>query len=599
MSPGLVLKDIDQQRREIDDEVHRLTISIRELKFRRNSLAGIFKLPSDVLTEIFLLMVPTYPAHQNLDWVRAVTHVCHHWRTIALNMPTLWSYICFDRSKEWTMEMLHRSRDTPLVIRAEISDDSYSRRTKPSTIVCCVRGRIGKIRVLHVTLRGYEDEHVPTYAIPEIITMLHEPSPVLQTLHLHESPLPNKAVSIPPNVFHIQKQLTRLDLINITFDWRELPESLLQRLEHLFVADFRTHSSRANLADVLAALGKMVNLEYLRLTLYALPVLSILPTSSSQHLFPPNVFPRPVRLSKLVELRLKGTLRDISCLIRHLIPPMSNLLIVDIDCLKLHNPMAQLEDMESVLSFVDACFDVGPVHRTLFKKQVASNIPLPLLPEGTSPHSSQTKPIQPLRRLVITDHAGDIFQPHLVFMGWTSVTGFNGNSRAQMSISFTWDTDTGRSMVPGMLTTVCGSLSLRRVQSLVVEYSQIIPRGLWTELFMQMREVRSLSLYGEKAALELPLALIPPEMCGIGANGEFGGAELSYLPKLSSLEITRIGYSRKDPLLFQRLRDCLSEREVGNVGVQHITIYGWKDTESELISQLEDMGVKTGTDPDA
>lgn len=314
--------------------MHRLTCSIRELKLRRNALSPISKLPPEVLTDIFLLVKPTYPAQSTLDWVRSVTHVCTHWRTVSLDASMLWNHICFEKRKEWVTEMMVRSRDTPLVIRAEISDDQYTGRTRPSTVVKCVQGRISRIRVLHVTLRGYEDEHAPTYAIREIIGMLHEPSSVLQTLHLHESSLANKGVSIPPQVFHAQRHLTRLELINITLDWRALPEGLLRRLMHLFVADFRTDSPRAEACDVLAALDRMEKLESLRLALYALPA----PPSSAAVKPPPFLFPtavsrnRLIYLPKLAELRLKGTLRDISYLIGHLTPPTTAPLLVDIVC---------------------------------------------------------------------------------------------------------------------------------------------------------------------------------------------------------------------------------------------------------------------------
>jgi len=143
-------------------------------------------------------------------------------------------------------------------------------------------------------------------------------------------------------------------------------------------------------------------------------------------------------------------------------------------------------------------------------------------------------------------------------------------------------------------------LPLGHVQSLTVEYSQVIPRCLWTGLFGQMKEIRCLSLYGEKAALELPLALTDyhedPMVAGFVGVGVDGRGYDLYLPKLVSLEITRMGFSRTDPLLFQRLRDCLSEREVGNVGVPHVTVFGWKDTGSELITQLEDMGVRVDSE---
>lgn len=231
------------------------------------------------------------------------------------------------------MEMFRRSRETPLVVRAEISNDPYMGRTRPSTLVNYLRGRISNIRILHVTLCGYEDEHAPTYAIREIIAMLNEPSPVLQTLHLQESLLPNKGVSIPPSVFHIQKHLTTLELSNITLDWRVLPESLLQRLVHLSVADNRTDSPRAELHDVLGAMERMENLESLQLVLYALPTPPIDHMSRKPPLFSiqgAGGRQPPVRLPKLACLKLKGTMRDISCLLRYITPPTTTLLSVEI-----------------------------------------------------------------------------------------------------------------------------------------------------------------------------------------------------------------------------------------------------------------------------
>lgn len=258
--------------------------------------------------------------------------------------------------------------------------------------------------------------------------------------------------------------------------------------------------------------------------------------------------------------------------------------------------MARPEDMICVLSFVNVCFNVSN----------PSQYPFPI---------NSVKLKQPIRRLVITDHAGDIFSPHIEFMGWTGSTGHKENSRAQMNISFRCDSDPNRSLVPGTLTNVCGMLPLGWVQSLIVEYSQTIPRSLWTGLFSQMREINSLSLYGEKAALELPIALVPPEYTdnhvapamlgdnyGYNSTGDHvseGRAYGMYLPKLGSLEITRMGFTRSDTLLFQRLRDCLTEREVGNVGVQNVTVYGWKDVSNDLMIQLQDMGVKMVVDPDS
>ncbi|KAG2756567.1 hypothetical protein P692DRAFT_20825793 [Suillus brevipes Sb2] len=45
----------------------------------------------------------------------AVTHVCRHWRNVALECPTLWRFIS-SSSPFWLDIMLERSKETPLIV---------------------------------------------------------------------------------------------------------------------------------------------------------------------------------------------------------------------------------------------------------------------------------------------------------------------------------------------------------------------------------------------------------------------------------------------------------------------------------------------------
>lgn len=79
-------------RQAIDDEIKSLEGSIRALRHRRNELAPISSLPTELIEAIFsLLREPgTLPPStldgkpDHLAWLR-VAHVCHHWREITLN----------------------------------------------------------------------------------------------------------------------------------------------------------------------------------------------------------------------------------------------------------------------------------------------------------------------------------------------------------------------------------------------------------------------------------------------------------------------------------------------------------------------------------
>ena len=109
----------------MDPEIKSSEGFIRKLRRRRNALAPISSLPTEVITAIFFfLRVPgsesrsTCPRGEKPDrlaWLR-VAHVCHQWREIALNQPLFWSHVNFNTfSSAGATEILDRDEDRTLI----------------------------------------------------------------------------------------------------------------------------------------------------------------------------------------------------------------------------------------------------------------------------------------------------------------------------------------------------------------------------------------------------------------------------------------------------------------------------------------------------
>lgn len=89
---------------------------LHNLKRHFNTFPPINALPPEILSNIFLFLVFTSPfIHNPFDppasvkqaywWLRC-TRVCHYWREVALQFPTLWSFIVLDAEYP-SFEALH------------------------------------------------------------------------------------------------------------------------------------------------------------------------------------------------------------------------------------------------------------------------------------------------------------------------------------------------------------------------------------------------------------------------------------------------------------------------------------------------------------
>ncbi|KAH0840292.1 hypothetical protein J3R83DRAFT_1301 [Lanmaoa asiatica] len=106
-----------EARARIDEEITKLTLSLCDLRARKNTLSPIFSLPPETLQTIFIHLAGHGGTWSVPSWV-GVSYVCRHWRDVALSCSTLWAYH-FVASPRWTEELLSRSKQASLKIRIE------------------------------------------------------------------------------------------------------------------------------------------------------------------------------------------------------------------------------------------------------------------------------------------------------------------------------------------------------------------------------------------------------------------------------------------------------------------------------------------------
>ena len=177
----------------------------QELKYRRNPLGPISRLPLETLAEIFsLLQFPTDDSKHvpYLEWIR-VTYVCRRWREVTLSFPSLWSHIHFTKlTPRGVAEMLARAKMSPLHLEAKLSCRKWAQSDAFERLL---EDRISLTR--HLTISG--DFRTTT------LEQLVSPAPALASLSLRNSSNSyfSSPYNIPDSLFNgTAPKLTRLDL---------------------------------------------------------------------------------------------------------------------------------------------------------------------------------------------------------------------------------------------------------------------------------------------------------------------------------------------------------------------------------------------------
>ncbi|TEB23217.1 hypothetical protein FA13DRAFT_1593662, partial [Coprinellus micaceus] len=90
---------------------------LNAIRTLQNSLIPLNHLPPEILSYVFIRLAEEISEDWNnkkkFSWLR-VTHICRHWRVVALDYAPLWSCICHFVHPEITKLMLERSKNVPL-----------------------------------------------------------------------------------------------------------------------------------------------------------------------------------------------------------------------------------------------------------------------------------------------------------------------------------------------------------------------------------------------------------------------------------------------------------------------------------------------------
>ncbi|KAH7912428.1 hypothetical protein BJ138DRAFT_795388 [Hygrophoropsis aurantiaca] len=235
-----------------------------DLHPQRDAVTCISSLPPELLAEIFMDYARQvynkkrgkYPRPSSLMWIQ-VTHVCRHWRQVALSFPDLWTLLVLE-SPSWTEQMLIRSKMAPLVIEVDLRHLTLQLMETANKAF----KHISRVRELRLT--------TSQRAAGKAMALLIGPAPLLESLALSETLFTTvTSHSATADLFSGQTpNLRKVTLESCEIMW---PSSLLANLIHLDISHLKL-SFRPSLSQLLTSLDRMPALR--RCTLKdALPVL--------------------------------------------------------------------------------------------------------------------------------------------------------------------------------------------------------------------------------------------------------------------------------------------------------------------------------------
>lgn len=247
---------ITEAQARLDDEIAALTLVLSNLRTQRNTFSLISRLPPEILASIFthcarIHQQNRYPGYRVPDWVN-VSHVCRHWRDVALNCSTLWSFL-FVSSQRWTDELLARSKTAPLKV---LVDSDYPKQSTELHFLKNIAPQADRIQDLCLRLTRQEAERV--------LSLFSSPAPLLQSLRVsvERSNYLSEPALVTGTLFDGDTpSLRKLELMNYPFP---LTSPTLRGLTFLRLRDLGT-SYQPTLVDLKVALSRMQDLAYLHL----------------------------------------------------------------------------------------------------------------------------------------------------------------------------------------------------------------------------------------------------------------------------------------------------------------------------------------------
>ncbi|KAF8845047.1 hypothetical protein BDN67DRAFT_961969 [Paxillus ammoniavirescens] len=266
MLPGVA---VDPSRRKslaeeaqarIDEVISTRYLPVCTLRMQRNALSLISRLPDELLAAVFVHNAQEYYGSPKRHtwappsvppWVN-VSYVCHHWRTIALNCPTLWAYLFFV-SRTWLAELLARSKTAPLRVQLDLSFPNTSLQKWEM-----IFSHLPRVKELHVRSLCFA-------TASQLISRLTTPTPLLQLLHLSRRHGPYSTAvldgtpsALPVILSGMTPRLRSLELSKLDIAWHALA---LSGVTNLKLCDMPSPPTMESLSSILAQMPELRELE--------------------------------------------------------------------------------------------------------------------------------------------------------------------------------------------------------------------------------------------------------------------------------------------------------------------------------------------------
>ena len=296
----------------IDNGIDATRQFVHSLLIRRNALVPFSNLPSEILAQVFhRLVLEELPLSvsgiRNLGWVR-VTHVCRHWRQVALNDPSLWAKITgITTNAKWISEMLVRAKNEPLDIEFIAGASSISEA------FLMILPHLSHTR----QLRFHYQSTLHSDSIREIFSW---EAPALERFELTVPP--SSSITFPDLGGNMlfkghAPRLRAFSLSRILVPWSLIPRGQLTWLQIAYTnEDVHSPGDLSELIDLLVNCPSLENLE----------LHSCLPSQLTEF-----SHGRPIHLPNLSWLRLCGSTSRIVNMLKMLKSPSST--TIHLDCI--------------------------------------------------------------------------------------------------------------------------------------------------------------------------------------------------------------------------------------------------------------------------
>ncbi|KAI0289297.1 hypothetical protein BC826DRAFT_1107155 [Russula brevipes] len=277
----------------------------RALLTHRNTLAPISILPPEVLARIFHLVALAMSSRPKteifLRWI-SVTHVCRHWRQVALDDSSLWARISGRLAKPtWISETLARARNAPLAINLFVAPNAETMSMFTAHFAHTHEFRLRGLVAPHNddNIREICGLEAPSLKHFELAADIDSPFTFLR------APFFN---GMAPN-------LRTFSLSQIRVPWSSIPRGQLSQLKLTLFG--RSTTDRPSFSDSKSVIDLLINC----------PVLEILVLESClpQSITPPSHV-QAIHLPRLSHLSLRGASSRVANLLGILkLPPSTTL----------------------------------------------------------------------------------------------------------------------------------------------------------------------------------------------------------------------------------------------------------------------------------